>query len=490
MSRPGGRKALLAIASGVLTALAMPGFGLFPLVFVALVPLFFALEGRGGFARAVLFGGTFFALDLRWILTVTRFSAWVIPGTILLVAYFGAFTALFSLALKRSRADGFDGWLLASAPAALALVELARAQGPLGIGFSALYHALYRTPALVQAASVLGPWSITAGIVFVNAAIYLALRRKQLRYAFAALGGIAALAAFALVPIAPDTGEAVHVAVIASSVPQETKLDGRNLEALTERYTALGRRALAEDPDLVVFPESILPAYILSERDLLSRFQNLAADGQTRVLFGTGVYENREVYNTVALISEEGDLIGTYAMVRPVPFGEYVPARPLWEAIGLGRFVDSFLPLDLTPGEGFDPIENIGTPICFESTFPDPSRRLTGAGAEILTIVTNDAWFAGSSELIAHFSAAVFRAVETRRYVAQAANGGVSGLIAPSGRILIEAKDEGPLGGEVYRRLDRSLYARWGDLPLLALAGLACVISVGIRARDRKRSGG
>lgn len=490
MIRSGRRKALLAILSGILAALAMPGFGLYPLVFVALVPVFFALEGKGRFGRAVLFGATFLALNLRWLLTVTRFSPWVVPGTLLLVAYLGAFTALFSLFLRQSRHDGFDATLLISAPAALALTEFARAQGTLGIAFPSLYHALYRAPVLIQAAATLGPWSITAAIVFVNAAIYLAVRRRRIGYALVALGGVAALAVFSLLPIAPDTGEPARIAVVSSTVRQETKLDGRNLAILTERYEGLGQQALAEDPDLIVFPESILPGYILNDQDLLNRFQNLAVKGPTRVLFGTGVYQDRQIYNTVALLSTEGDLVGTYAMVRPVPFGEYVPGRRLWEAIGLGRFVDSFLPLDLTPGERFDPIDDLGTPICFESTFPGPARRLVLSGAELLAIVTNDAWFAGSSELISHFSAAVFRAIETRRYVIQAANGGVSGLIDPAGHVIAETRVEETASGTVVPRSDRSLYARWGDLPLLVLACLGCAASIGLRLRDRKRSGG
>ncbi len=490
MVLPGRRKALLAAASGILTALAMPGLGLAPLVFVGLVPLFFALEGTGRFRVALLFGVTFLALDLRWILTVTRFSPWVVPGFALLVAYLGAFTGLFSLFLRRSGKRGFDATLLWTAPAALALVELGRAQGALGIGFSSLYHALYRAPALIGAAAVLGPWSITAAIVFVNAAIYLVIRRRRIGYLLAAGAGVAALTAFAVLPIAPSNDEDVRVAVVSSTVEQETKLDGRNLDALAERYEELGRRAVAEDPDLVVFPESILPAYILSNKRLLERFERLAVDGETRILFGTGVYREQGIYNTVALLSRQGGLVGTYAMVRPVPFGEYVPGRRLWEAIGLRRFVESFLPLDLTPGTTFEPLDGLGTPICFESTFPDPSRRFALAGAEVLVVVTNDAWFAGSSELIAHFAATVFRAVETRRYVAQAANGGVAGLVDPSGKILAETTREGVVTDIVHERTDRSLYVRWGDLPLLVLASLGCACSILLRVRDRKRSGG
>jgi apolipoprotein N-acyltransferase len=489
MSRSERRKAALAILSGVLTALAMPGFGLGPLVFLALVPLFFALEGRRRLVYGLLFGAVFFALDLRWVLTLQRFSPLVVPGFFLLVLYQSLFCGLFALLLVRPRTPGAA--LFLGAPAAFTLLEFARAQGPLGNGFSAVYQSLYHAPWLIQAASAFGPWAITALIVATNVAIYLAIRRKRVAYLIAGGGAVAALAAFSLLPIQLASGDPIRVAAVSSNVRQETKLDARNLNELTDRYLDLGRLALAEDPDLVVFPESILPAYILRDEVSLGRLRDLAAAGNARILFGTGDYRDHRIFNEVALLSQDGDLIGTYAMVRPVPFGEYVPARRLWEAIGLRSLIDSFLPVDLTPGRGFDPIEGVGTPICFESTFPGPARQLVRNGAEILAVVTNDAWFVGSSELAAHFAAAIFRAVETRRYLIQAANGGVSGIVDPRGRIVAETDGEEIVRGTASLRDGRTLYSRWGDVPLMSLLGVAGLVFVFARLRGRRtRSGG
>src|SRR4030065_26468 len=104
-------KSLLPVASGVLAALALPGFGAGPLVFVALVPWFCTLEDNHGFRNGVLFGATLFALDFL------------------------------------------------------------RGLGPLGIGFSALHLALYRIPVLVQLAAYAGPLAITACIVVCNVGV-------------------------------------------------------------------------------------------------------------------------------------------------------------------------------------------------------------------------------------------------------------------------------------------------------------------------------
>jgi len=174
-------------------------------------------------------------------------------------------------------------------------------------------------------------------------------------------------------------------------------------------------------------------------------------------------------------------------MVRPVPFGEYVPGRRILDAIGLGAWARALLPLDLSRGVAYDPLDRIGTPICFESTFPTASRRLTRAGATLLVTVTNDAWFAGSSELRAHFATAVFRAVENRRPVVQAANGGISGFVDARGRILSETPTETVSTGTVRLSNARSSYTTIGDLPLVAAAGCIAVALLTPRVRRRAR---
>ncbi|MCX6095439.1 MAG: hypothetical protein NT125_01730 [Candidatus Bipolaricaulota bacterium] len=112
--------------------------------------------------------------------------------------------------------------------------------------------------------------------------------------------------------------------------------------------------------------------------------------------------------------------------------------------------------------------------MCFETTFPAASRALVARGATLLVTVTNDAWFVGSSELREHFAADVFRAVETRRFLIQSANGGISGLVDARGRILVEEEEEGVTLVQAARRRDRSAYSSWGEplsYALLAVGG-------------------
>jgi len=470
MTRLTWKETLLSLLSGTLTAFAMPGFGAFPLVFVSLVPLFFALDEHGGFWPGFAFGFAFFAIDLRWIVTLARFHPLVIAGYVLLAVYFAIGCGVLGTTLTWRMRSRVSAWLVL-APALFVLLEFLRTLGPLGMGFSALYQTLYRVPLLIQSATVFGPWFISGIVVAINASLYLLFRNRNFRFALLAGGLLLLLAAFSLLPHPTQGTDALRVAVVSSNVQQEVKLDARNLSDLTARYLQLGDEALETDPGLIVFPESILPAYILQSERLTDAFTSIARRGETQILLGTGFYQDRKIYNAVALFSETGELVGTFNMVRPVPFGEYIPGRGVLEWLGLGAWARSFLPLDLSRGDSYVPLAEFGTPICFESTFPDPSRQLVQNGARILVTVTNDAWFDGSSELATHFSFAVFRAVENRRWVIQSANGGISGIISPTGRIVSSRDNEGILAGEVNMQTQMSPYTRCGDWILLLVAG-------------------
>jgi apolipoprotein N-acyltransferase len=472
-----GKKIFLALCAGAAMALSMPGLGMGPLVFIALLPLFLALEGGRPFQTGFIVGVVFFALDLRWLLTLYRFSPLVVPGYLFLSLYLATYLGLFGLLVHHLGMKRKRSWtLLILAPVSYTLLEILRAHGPLGIGFSALYQTLFRFPQLIQITALAGPWALSAAIVVVNTALYLTLRRHLL-YLVPSLGVIGLLATCSLIP-APKGGTPINVAVVSSEVSQDIKLDTQNLTSLARHYISLGEEAASSKPDLIVFPESILPTYILLSPQILGEFTALAQRMEARVLFGTGDLRNHRIYNSVVLISPEGTLVGQYDMVHPVPFGEIIPARKVLERIGFAPLISSFLPQEVTPGERFTPIAGIGTPICFESTFPSPARAFARDGAWLLVTVTNDAWFARSSELWTHFAAAVFRAVETQRYVIQAANSGVSGILDPRGRILQQTLSEGLLVGEVTPQIRQTPYTRWGDIPLYVVFSLGSLFLV------------
>jgi len=362
--------------------------------------------------------------------------------------------------------------------AGFALFEFLRTLGPLGVSFSSFYLAISGVPSFAQLAAYLGPYAITAALVAASACLYVAWRRRRVRFVIGALASLAVLGLPALVPVAPDAGPAKRAAIVSSLVDQDVKLDTNQLPELLDRYGALADRAVATDPDLIVFPESFLPAYALRNPPVLERLAKVARDAEADVVFGTSDLRDGEWFNSVVLLDRSGDVAAVYDMVRPVPFGEYIPARRVWSFFGFGPALEEVLPIDITAGRDERPLRGIATPICFEATFPDGARDLVGHGGRLIVTVTNDAWFGLSAQRDAHFAFAVFRAIENRRWMIQSANGGISGAVSPAGRVTASTRDEGVLVAEVAERTDRSVYNRLGDLPILCASGAALLAAV------------
>jgi len=132
------------------------------------------------------------------------------------------------------------------------------------------------------------------------------------------------------------------------------------------------------------------------------------------------------------------------------------------------------------------------TAICYEVTYPELSREAVRNGSELLTTITNDAWYGESSAAFQHFEMAAMRAVEQGRYLVRAANTGISGIVDPYGRVLIRTRlfETAAVVGEARFVQDQTLYARIGDLVAFVSAGLTgLVLAVALIRRRRVATG-
>src|SRR5262249_19211030 len=172
-------------------------------------------------------------------------------------------------------------------------------------------------------------------------------------------------------------------------------------------------------------------------------------------------------YNRAYLVSAAGKVDGHYDKIELVPFGEYVPARAV-----LGFFVNRVVQGfgDLLPGNEQTIFSvkgaKLGILICYESIFPDFTRRAAKIGANVLVNITNDAWYGESSAPFQVLAMAALRSVETKLPMIRVANTGISALIEPSGRIANRTPlfKRGTEMADVSWRPVRTVYTVVGDL--------------------------
>ncbi|KPL11074.1 hypothetical protein AMJ85_04705 [candidate division BRC1 bacterium SM23_51] len=204
-----------------------------------------------------------------------------------------------------------------------------------------------------------------------------------------------------------------------------------------------------------------------------------------------------EFYNSTWLVEPGRGFNPTiYSKTRLVPFGEGLPyiqrVKPLAALISK---IAGIVPLSAASkhvvytlrGRDGSALLRFGPLICYESCYPDLSRKRVRRGAELLVIITNDAWYERTAGAASHQLQAIFRAVETRRWVARCANHGISCFVSPLGEIVAESDlaREATVKWHVRGVKELTFYSRWGDVfAWLTLAGTCGFV---VLARKRQR---
>lgn len=494
---------VLAAASGLLLVAAFPGSGDGAwLAFVALVPLFVALDGAGrrrGAWLGFVSGVAFWLPTIAWPApSVLRFGGVALSRGAVTVVVVVAFLALYTAAfgglltgLPRRRAGA---WVLGAGCLWVAL-ELARTYLLTGFPWNLLAYSQYRDRALLPLAAVTGAYGVSFVVLVVNASLarlVLALARgPRPRDALGALvAGAGTLAVALLVGAAvpaPRGDATVPVAVAQGNIDQSVKWDPAYRERTLAVYRALTRDAARGRPALVVWPETAVPL-LRHDDPRWAVVADTARAAGAFLLVGAPDRVDGRPRNSVFLLGPDGALAGRYDKRHLLPFGEYLP-----RALAFLRVVGAGAVSEFTAGGGAPvlatPFGRLAPVVCFEVIFPDEVRARVAAGADVVVNLTNDAWFGRSPTARQHLAAAVFRAVENHVWLVRAANSGISALVAPDGRIVASAGlfRRDVVAGAVAPRHGTTFYTRYGDVFAWLAVGLSAAALAPRRREGRRR---
>lgn len=484
----------------MLVALATPPVDLGWLGWLAPLPLFFFLVGEVSRPAATFRLGRTFAAGWLWgclclLFLATWFAAFAPPGYVAAGIYRGVVSGgVFAgcvLLCRRVRAAWWppilaSGWVL---------IEWLFAQGALAFPWGTLSATQHRATLVLQILDLCGAYGLSFLMTLMAASVAVVLvgwceQQTSLRVGVLWLAGSGAVLVLGLIRgaillAAPTAStDTVRLSLVQASRSEATS--GAAVECISnfDDYAQWTRAALAEQPDLILWPESTCDGDAARNAWTQTRLRDLTRGSNSHLLVGSFVAdpETGQNTNSAVMLGPEGNLLGQYAKVRIVPFGEYLPARPL-----LGWTVNMGMPAtDLLPGKSWTPVPwsrgQVGVSICFESAFGDISRRLTLSGANMLAVLTSDGWVGRQSAGLQHATFAPLRAVENRRSVARAAATGISELIDPYGRTVrsLPMFQQGIVTGELPLRTELTLYTRLGDWPVtLAVLVLAAAALVG-----------
>lgn len=267
-----------------------------------------------------------------------------------------------------------------------------------------------------------------------------------------------------------DEGEPVTVAAAQGNMSSLEKWSGGATPKAQVIYRELTEKAAADGAVLVVYPETCFPVHYENNSGLKSTLYDIAEQTDTVLLAGVftcgeGEQSDRDYNSIVAILPDRTTSPTVYNKRSPVPFGEFVPWRPVIMFLIPPLAEVGMLDADLLIGEDsvvFDlPMGKVGSLICFDSIYETNALDSVKNGAELLAVSTNDSWFRDSRGVWMHNAQSCLRAIETGRYVIRSGNTGVSSLITPLGRVekKIDPLIDGYLTGDVHMNQTRTLYS-------------------------------
>ncbi|MDA8214518.1 MAG: apolipoprotein N-acyltransferase [Nitrospiraceae bacterium] len=495
-----------AIFSGLLLSLSFPKIDIFPLAWVALIPLLVFLYGKdrkSAFKAGFFFGIVYFFGTTYWIYhSINKYgSIPLVPSlliVLLLCLYLSLYPALFSL-LYSSYIKKTDLPVMFVAPVFWTVLEFARSYALTGFPWSSLAYSQYKFLAFIQVADVTGAYGISFLLVAINGAFADALLLKRRRAERPLYSLIPTISGFVLLPVIllatfsyglyklhqKRDGANIRAAIVQGNIEQDKKWAPSYQSAVISAYQELSIAAANEQPNIIVWPETSVPFFFGKDKELTDNLLYFQKQLNSYMLFGSVLAKEQKTddrkqntdtkkrqrteigyTNSALLLDKNGNVSYIYDKIHLVPFGEYVPLRSLLFfidklVVGVGDYVpgDSYI-------KAVTPFGSFGTLICYEIIFPGLVRKFYVRGGDFIITITNDAWFGKTHGPYQHFSMAVFRAIENRKPVIRAANTGISGFIDSSGRILSTT----PLFKRTFLvkdiKTDRTLtpYTKYGDI--------------------------
>lgn len=479
-----------ALLTALLWWLSTLQSGLFALGWIAPLPLLWSLRGLN--ARARFFAGWrcgFFSFALLnwWIavaitrgapmIGVSNFAGFFLGtiGVFLIGFLHGlcvAVVAWFWNPLAQSRPHqsstrfDFPLWLWPLGFASLwTLLDWARCSGPLAHSWGALAYSQWRDVALLQTASVVGQHGLTFVCVWFAASLALWLRASSTRNDVRAIFLAPMLAMLVLhvwgasrigrEPIGRETtGKTLRVLLV-----QTTANAQNGINALGQASELTNRATQNEHFDLIVWPETTFfadrrfadaatPIEYSIGRDIdnlqLRQTNQLSRDLRTPILSGVSIPTKNGARSNQALLFDGTPRVQSRAKTHLVPFGERAPwseILPFLRVLAPSPQVEAGaenVPMKIV-GRDFRRV-SIGTLICFESCFAQPSRSLKRKGAQILLVLTNDEWSSGTEAPWQHAAMSAVRAAENGVPMAQSANGGICFAVDRWGRFVVKSR--------------------------------------------------
>jgi apolipoprotein N-acyltransferase len=473
---------LAALGAGALVASSLPPWGWWPLAFVGIVVwdrLVADRPWRSRFARTWLWGVGWLAPGMGWMWFLTP------PGYVFATALYASYLGVAAGLAPANR------WRWLALPGAITVAEMTRWAFPFG-GVPLANLALGQVSGPLQhVARIGGPGLLTMATVAVGLGFGALLHRR--RAGAIAIGVVAAvtLVGLSAAPRGDQIGE-LRIAIVQGGGEQGTRAVDSDPREVFQRH--VDATALIDEPvDFVLWPENVVDPVTgqMDGDEMDDALRELTRDLGVPLAVGITVDSadgTQFVNEQVVYEPPDGAPVDAYRKVRIVPFGEYMPFRSFLESLGAPT---DLVPRDALAGDGPAVVRtsagDFAVVISWEVFFAGRAREGVEAGGALLLNPTNGSSYTGTVLQTQQVASSKLRAIETGRWVAQAAPTGFSAVITDTGDVIERTgqREQRVIIQTVELRSGRTWASALGDPPIHVL-GLALTIA-GIVASRRRR---
>ena len=489
-----GKYLIFSIISGILIGLSFQKFNIFIFVWIAFIPLIHCIY-ENNFKKIILYsfitGFVFNTIYLYWMLSFLLFHTDSILSSFFIALltwlYFSIYFCVWATIFYFFKKKIDNKILLTILIASLwTILDFVKTYIMTGLSWNLLAYTQTSFLYLIQICDVFGVYFISFIIIFVNMLIYFFIREKKKIYLiipFITIMILCGYGYFRVNSLDIETDKKISVGVVQPNIEQKKKWDIRYKEEILSSISKNVKETFkGKILDLIVYPETILPGYLKKDFALESFVRDVSCVGKINLFGGIDILEfSTEKLNSVFVISQQGKILDQYNKNYLILFGEYLPLNSFFDFLFAKLITELNTTGKMVKDKSIKIIKlehlNLGINICSENYYSNLSRDFSLLGAEMFTTHVNDAWFDGTSAINQHFIVNVFRAIENRKYLVVSANTGISGVIAPTGKILRQTNNKEQTCFEeiIYANNYITVYDKIGDLFVYL-----CMVLVGV----------
>ena len=444
----------------------------------------FELNNKYFFLIGWFFGFGYFLSGLYWIsisLTYDEIFRYLIPFAIILVpAFLAIFYGVSTLILKKFVSPKISFVLYFSL--VFSILEFIRGSILSGFPWNLIAYSWSWSLEIIQIISIIGTYSLNliSITIFSLPFILFVKSTRNRKYWFFSLLLILFSAnylyGFNVLLQSKEQNIKKHdflIKIISPNIDLKEFLKNENNDVIIKKLIELSNPQF-DQKTIFIWPEGMFPSIYLSEIKKYHKTFSKAFSNLHLIVFGINnlQYKNNieNVYNSLAIVDNNLNLISSYDKNKLVPFGEFLPMEKYLQKMGLKKITHGYKSFSKGEERSVINIKNkfydlkLLPLICYEIIYSG-KINIKKQNVDLIVNISEDGWFGDSIGPYQHFNKAIYRAIEEGNYIARSANNGISAFIAPNGRILHKTKldQAGTIIADLPMYKSKTIFSKYGN---------------------------